>query len=815
VGNTVGPLLEEAKNSDGNVIDSILSLKVLDPAMGSGHFLVEATDFLARALVEALGGDPREMEEDEVRWARREVVERCIYGVDLNPLAVDLAKLSLWLSTVSLDKPLNFLDHHLRCGNSLIGTRLEDIGLLPEIGKKGKPTAVTTLAGHQFKSAISSAVGTFHRIAEEPSDSVEDIHRKEGAYETARYALRRIKSIADIWTSVYFGNEVKDKDAYERLLSLAEQDSAEWPTPGELAWLDKAKSIAEERRFCHWELEFPEVFFDIDGQQLTTAGFNVVVGNPPYERTKYLTEDQDAYNSLFKTAYGAYDIYILFMERSISLLSTKGHFGFITSNKYLVADYGAKLCQFLSDAHSMRELVDLTECPSTFPDVLVSPILTFASSQPQQYVRIAVIKRDDLSLIDSLESTFQLMTDNLYEDDNFACEIRPVQDLIDEHSGHINLYIVGTKKLIVKRLYQCSDLLEDIAEVRTGIMGFEYWAMEPLVNDRPIPGKNEVKLLPPSLISRYENLWGMDPVDLYNNRFQFPVIGRGSGVINESTWDFFGQHKIIVRGVARRVSAIMDEEGCGLLVAVHGVRPRDYAYPYVAALLNSSLFNWLHIGQYYSARIPQGSLRYPVSFYNKLPIRHVNFTTHKAERQQLVGQSKSFYEEYLQTKDWGSVLSFIAQLLPQKPDGTPDTEREQSDVVHDLLTFLAEEMMRLHEEKQVEIKGFLEWLESYLGISVENLRNKTKVKEYCKTEVGWDGFLGALQQNKNAIQSVKGIDVTRREPQENIRTEFDASVAKLRPLLERIELTDELVDQIVYKLYGLTEEEIAVVDGQS
>ncbi len=88
------------------------------------------------------------------------------------------------------------------------------------------------------------------------------------------------------------------------------------------------------------------------------------------------------------------------------------------------------------------------------------------------------------------------------------------------------------------------------------------------------------------------------------------------------------------------------------------------------------------------------------------------------------------------------------------------------------------------------------------------------MKEYWKTEVGWDGFLGALQQNKNAIQSAEGIDVTRREPQENIWGEFDTSIAKLRPLLERIELTDKLIDQIVYKLYGLTEEGIAVVEGQ-
>ena len=164
-------------------------------------------------------------------------------------------------------------------------------------------------------------------------------------------------------------------------------------------------------------------------------------------------------------------------------------------------------------------------------------------------------------------------------------------------------------------------------------------------------------------------------------------------------------------------------------------------------------------------------------------------------------------------KVFSQLLALVDSCLPQKSDGSPDTEREQSDVVHDLLAFLAEEMTRLHKEKQSEVKGFLTWLEEYLGVKVEDLKNKTRVKEYWKEGVGWPGFLGALEQNRRAIQSAKGIDVTRREPQETIRAEFDTSVARLRPLLERIELTDRLIDQIVYKLYGLPEEEIAVVEG--
>jgi len=144
VENTLGPLVEAMKRdvseNGGDLIEELLSIKILDSAMGSGHFLLEAVSFLAREIVEALGKQGKVDtvgEEDEITWAKRLVVERCIYGVDLNPQAVELAKVSLWLHTVSKDKPLPFLDHHLRCGNSLIGAKIGDVsGVLPNAKNK-------------------------------------------------------------------------------------------------------------------------------------------------------------------------------------------------------------------------------------------------------------------------------------------------------------------------------------------------------------------------------------------------------------------------------------------------------------------------------------------------------------------------------------------------------------------------------------------------------------------------------------------------------------------------------------------------------
>ena len=138
---TVDPLLHEAvegTKGDEEMVQAVLDLNVLDPSMGSGHFLVEVVERISRFLVE-LGVEPEELEAGgELAYWKRRVAQSCVYGVDANPLAVDLAKLSLWLATVARDRPLSFLDHHLRCGNSLVGARLASLGR-PAGRKSGEP----------------------------------------------------------------------------------------------------------------------------------------------------------------------------------------------------------------------------------------------------------------------------------------------------------------------------------------------------------------------------------------------------------------------------------------------------------------------------------------------------------------------------------------------------------------------------------------------------------------------------------------------------------------------------------------------------
>jgi len=151
----------------------------------------------------------------------------------------------------------------------------------------------------------------------------------------------------------------------------------------------------------------------------------------------------------------------------------------------------------------------------------------------------------------------------------------------------------------------------------------------------------------------------------------------------------------------------------------------------------------------------------------------------------------------------------VQACLPKDEAGNFIAEQERSDVVHDLLAFLAERMLEMNKAKQQEIRGFLGWLEGFMGAKVEDLTPKTRLQGYYEHD--YESFLAVLKKNRKKL----AVDPARREPGEALRAEFDGSLAKLLPLRERIRQTDELIDAVVYKLYGLTEEEIGIVEGSN
>jgi len=825
VSNTLGPLLEDKKKafseraeflkerlkdpalrgaqknaykeelrrieSGTTYLEEILKTKVLDPAMGSGHFLVEATDFLARELVKSLGESPDEAPEDDIRWARREVIERCIFGVDLNPLAVELAKLSLWLYTVAKNRPLSFLDHHLRCGNSLIGAWIKDLGNLPVLSKKAKigdkAKQITTFE-YIFRQKVNILLKAFSQIEMMPSNTVEDIKEKEKLYEEFRKIVRRFQDVADVWTSLYFENKVSHSE-YDKLQEKLSASEEEWEKLRNAPYIIKALQIARDKRFFHWELEFPEVFFE-GHQRKDHPGFDVVVGNPPYdvisekEQEREVEAEKEFFttNPLHSPAIGSkLNFYRLFTTLSLGLLCENGIHGFIVPMALLGDEQARPLRGYLLRENSLKliEAFPQKDDPKNrvFQDAKLSTCVYVVKKSPSASFVLRVHP-----------GKYILDTSPIIEIENKQIEVFDPENLsIPSYPGmKANDFKLALKLIRISK----GAKLGDWAPSQQGEVNLTTHAQ--FLSDEP---KGQI-VLRGAHVGRYEfqeepkqgspkyldvkRFLKSHGLDTKAHDYRYIRIGyqRGSAIDN---W--------------RRIIATIIEPGnfCSDTIN-YIVNPKEIDLFTILALLNSSLWEW---------RFRLTSTNNHVNSYeiDGMPMIHFNFVIQESERKKLLEKGKSLYEECMKKEDDKYVIEFVEHHLSANP--------ERSDVVHDFLAFLAEQMFEMNKEKQKEIKGLLTWLEGYSGAKIDDLTNKTRIKSYY--ELSWEDLLEVLEENRRRINKV---DVTRREPQEKIKKEFEDSLSKLKPLLTRVQATDDLIDQIVYKLYGLTEEEIKIVEGQ-
>src|SRR6266567_2254075 len=306
------PVLDEAeKQSDAET--AILNLKVCDPACGSGHFLIAAAHRIAKRLASIRTG-VEEPAPAERRRALRDVVGRCIYGVDINPMSVELCKVSLWMEAIEPGKPLSFLEQHIQCGNSLLGATPallangipdsafeaiegDDKKICSEYKKKNKyqREGNRTLFDPEGQpwERLGDLAGSMMQLDEMRDDTVEDIHRKQKHYEqlvkSSGYEFGQLW--ADTWCAAFVWKKTGDF-AYpitEEVFRNIERN------PHNIASWMKAEimRLREQYQFFHWHLAFPDVFRvpakdeEPENEQAGwSGGFDVVLGNPPWERIK-------------------------------------------------------------------------------------------------------------------------------------------------------------------------------------------------------------------------------------------------------------------------------------------------------------------------------------------------------------------------------------------------------------------------------------------------------------------------------------------------------------------------------------------------
>ena len=457
---------EELRTLDPAV--AVLNLKVLDPAMGSGHFLVTAVDFLSdyiADLVEYVPAVPDWLDGEYAsplverveairqdilkrakvsRWTieesqltdqaiiRRMVLKRCIYGVDKNLMTVELAKVSLWLHSFTVGAPLSFLDHHLRCGDSLLGMRVEQ-------GTR----ELSKLAGLSAQSAIAGAemaTEGMQRIEATPDSDIAEVRESSALFNQVEDLTADLRGVLDFLQGLRWQTAGMDKktraafqsslaealeqrpaDAY-KLLAQGPQDD-EGPNAGFQDKWRSAKSIAHREGFLHWEVAFPGVWHGWQNVR-PQGGFDAVIGNPPWDRIKlqevewFASRDEDVsrtttaaqrraaiqrlrnqqsplvndfddakrqadelstmlrvsghYPLLFS---GDVNLYSLFVERAMNLVKPDGFVGLLTPSGIYADRSAARFFKTVSTSGRLGGLFDFENRrrtigrPDFFPDV--------------------------------------------------------------------------------------------------------------------------------------------------------------------------------------------------------------------------------------------------------------------------------------------------------------------------------------------------------------------------------------------------------------------------------------------------------------
>jgi N-6 DNA Methylase len=310
------PLLDEAcaKGTPEERISALLDITVCDPACGSGHFLVAAARRIAKRVAAQETGES-EPPDAVVRAALRRVVGRCIYAVDVNPMAAELAKVSLWLEALEPGKPLSYLDQNIRVGNSLLGVTpallaegLPDAAFNPIEGDDRKVAAALkkqNAAERQGQHDLFSPAGIpvsnavlakrASAVAQALPESLEDlhIHQQRQAAELAESPERRTqKLLADAWCAAFVQPKTEETRATAITQAVLEQFGAGSGTLELAAAEDLVADLARQYRFFHWHVEFPHVFrvgngaTDIDRTTGWSGGFSSVIGNPPWEKVE-------------------------------------------------------------------------------------------------------------------------------------------------------------------------------------------------------------------------------------------------------------------------------------------------------------------------------------------------------------------------------------------------------------------------------------------------------------------------------------------------------------------------------------------------
>ena len=594
---------------------AILDLNVLDPACGSGHFLLAAARRMAGEIARIESG--RDTSDDAARQrALREVIQRCIYGVDRNPLAVELCKTALWIETVEPGKPLTFLDSHIQLGDSLVGI------LDPEIMAKGIPTeAYKPMTGDDREicsrlkkrnslvddsvqieifdedNLLELAIATADLDAM-PEETLDDVERKSAAWEAAREdkTLEREELRANLFVGAFFAEKTRDtavtvpqtEDLNRIRIGIPQRQGVEVAV----------SRLARQHKFLHWRLAFPEI--------MQSGGFDVVLGNPPYlsaidQRSAGFIRHKQFWTTAFSGARGAYDLFVLFLELTQQLLSVRGRASLLTPNKYLAAPYAEALRTLTTEGNRLYSITDVSRF-GAFPDASVYPVISTLVGAPLS---------DDTPIVARLPSESSSGFDALSHDRRFITSLPNCSWGI--------LLSRGTS-LIKKIISESAPLgtLVEICASTTAAEADEFTAA--LCEEELSQGRAGWKAVNTGLIDPFHTTWGKRSMRHNGRRLDQPFLLGDPIIISPRRMIQYSRAKIIIAKLGKRLEAVFDARGEYAAFNVNFVFEEGDAGYYYLGQLNSKVSSWLYRQLFGALRMGGDYLQFQAPQLRAMPV---------------------------------------------------------------------------------------------------------------------------------------------------------------------------------------------------
>jgi len=914
-------------------LDAFLTVRVCDPAMGSGHFLVYAADYLAERFAQVLGRypdhnpitqrlddirtsileeldrqgvDTEGLEEDnrlrDTSLLKRLVMKRCIYGVDLNPMAVELAKLSLWLHSFTVGAPLSFLDHHLKAGNSLIGSAVD--------------TVVEKIQADLFgnvRDEILRGTKFLQDAAFNTDATLADVDRSAKAFHTYQATMRPYKRLLDLWTAQYFGATkgrtlVRD---YAREVIKAYKDGEGGVLDEFSDTVEVAERLSDQTHVFHWELEFPEVFYELDPpDDRDDPGFDAVIGNPPYVRMEQFKGLKNFLRNEYEVYAERTDLYGYFIEQALDLTARNHRIGLIVSNKWRRANYGEPIRDLIEETATARQVIDFGDLPvfnaTTYPLILIAEAGRNVEAEGIS-ARILHLDFDDLSdLVNEVGVPF---TQEQLQEVGWAMLGNSGFDVlakIKRESSRLVEY-VGTSPLrgIVSGLNEAFIVDK---ETRDELVAADSRSKDILYLVRTGQDVRRYALEDPGTYLIYTT-HGIDidqypAIEQYLRQFKERLEGRATDQAwyelqqpQEAYKEEFKQPKIINPDLAEKARFHLDHDGIFPTNKIYSL-PADDAY--LLAVLNSQLSNFYLEST--SAQYRGDYLQLLGQYVEDIPIREITLTTGDDERAAHFDNLTNTYK------------TERAANLPPADTGLLDAVTDhlsanRAVVVHDLLAHLAKEMTQLKGERytyNLDITDYVtepadgvgvrdigryqpaasvtesllaDTTEEWNGLRIGTLsaeKNDTGdphtlavratarfkpegeremwpdavpddaepdqwdyvetdplpvctlhdcstleadlvahwVEALNDTDAGFSGYRDTATKTislLNRIYDIRFPNPSNSSTQNALKPFFD-NVEEAEQLDEQITFTDQLIDDVVYRLYDLTEEEIAVVE---